>query len=574
MKKRIVFLALVLSPVVFTCFFFQAREVFGEEPIDRRRQVPPPLLEERPFLPPPTKVVPTVPSAPGIKKRQLPVKKVFIREIRVPGSTIFSDEELAEITKPYVNRELSTEDLEEIRRALTLHYVNKGYINSGAVIPYQEVAEGVITIQIIEGQLTQIKVEGRNRFRPGYIESRLALDADPPLNISRLQRRLQLLQQDPRIEQIHAELKPGLRRGESELAVRLQERTPYRLGTRFNNYEPPSVGANRAEAFIRHDNLTGNGDTFSLIFGGTKGISPDLYATYSLPFTPWDTTATLRYERTEYKAVDEPFESLDIKSKSEVFGVTLRHPFYRSLYQELALALTGESLRHESFLLGEPFSFFLGAENGKSKVTALRLAPEWIHRSQTQVFALRSRFSFGVDALDATISEDQEIPDGDFFCWLGQFQWAKRFETLNIETFFRLDLQLSDDPLLPIEQIAVGGRYTVRGYRENQMVRDNGLIASLECRIPLVRNRSWADYIQLVPFVDYGRAWNEGVSFDEQDYIASAGIGFRWAVTLKKPFKWQPQFEIYWGRRLKEVPNPRSDPQDNGIHAQVVIAIF
>ena len=46
-------------------------------------------------------------------------------------------------------------------------------------------------------------------------------------------------------------------------------------------------------------------------------------------------------------------------------------------------------------------------------------------------------------------------------------------------------MQLTPDPLLPIEQIAIGGIDTVRGYRENQLVVDNGWMTSAELRIPL-----------------------------------------------------------------------------------------
>ena len=58
---------------------------------------------------------------------------------------------------------------------LTLHYVNNGYVNSGAVIPDQTVADGVITFDIIEGELTRIDLEGNKWFRDGYIRKRLAL---------------------------------------------------------------------------------------------------------------------------------------------------------------------------------------------------------------------------------------------------------------------------------------------------------------------------------------------------------------------------------------------------------------
>ncbi|HNP28337.1 MAG: hypothetical protein KC592_19850 [Nitrospira sp.] len=59
----------------------------------------------------------------------------MIRKIHVEGSTVFTAEELSKVTASYENRELSNEDLEELRRALTLLYINNGYVNAGAIIP-------------------------------------------------------------------------------------------------------------------------------------------------------------------------------------------------------------------------------------------------------------------------------------------------------------------------------------------------------------------------------------------------------------------------------------------------------
>ena len=80
--------------------------------------------------------------------------------------------------------------------ALTLLYVNNGYVNSGAILPDQKVTEGVVTYQIIEGRLTAVDVEGNRWFRSSYFQKRFFLDAGPPLNVNLLQRRLQLLLED------------------------------------------------------------------------------------------------------------------------------------------------------------------------------------------------------------------------------------------------------------------------------------------------------------------------------------------------------------------------------------------
>ena len=201
--------------------------------------------------------------------------------------------------------------------------------------------------------------------------------------------------------------------------------------------------------------------------------------------------------------------------------------------------LIGERLSADTSLLGEPFSLSPGARNGESIVTALRLALEYIYRGRNQVIAARSRFSFGLDALGSTIHAEDDLPDSRYFAWLGQVQWVRRLGLSEVrpisdtEFILRSDLQIADDPLLTLEQIAVGGRYSVRGYRENTLVRDNAHLASLEVRIPILQNLPWADYLQLAPFVDYGRAWQSQGRTEEPRYLLSVGVGLRWALAFR-----------------------------------------
>ena len=118
--------------------------------------------------------------------------RVFIREVRVEGNTVLSEADLRAVVEPYLNQNLTAEDLQTLRQALTLAYVNRGYINSGAVLPDQEVSQGVVTYRIVEGVVTDIEIAGNERLREDYVRNRLARDTGPPLNIGRLERRLQL----------------------------------------------------------------------------------------------------------------------------------------------------------------------------------------------------------------------------------------------------------------------------------------------------------------------------------------------------------------------------------------------
>lgn len=325
---------------------------------------------------------------------------------------------------------------------------------------------------------------------------------------------------------------------------------------------------------MAHRNLTGHGDILSLSYGRSAGLDLQLDASYTLPLSPRETTFNMRYRRNDASVVEERFAALDIASHAEIFSLTLRHPFYRTLRREFAVALSAERLQSRTFLLGEPFSFSPGTERGVATDTAVRVALEWLDRTPNQVIAVLSRFSLGVDVLGATTHKATSVPDGRFFAWLGQLQWGRRLPVEDIQLLFRCDVQLTTEPLLPLEQMALGGRFSVRGYRENQLVRDNGLIASLESRIPFIRHTRWAEFVQVVPFVDFGWGWNQKVDTPDPRVLVSVGLGVRWAATWHTVVPLRSQFEVFWGQKLKRVEATGGGLQKHGLHLQFVLAAF
>lgn len=567
--------ALICFGLVFLllpCVSSYAQGILGD-PTGRSGEEPQPLPKEIVPLPPPIQI--PAPKPPEEKVIPFHIPRVFVREVKITGNTAFSDETLKEVTASYENRELTDTDLESLRLALTIFYINKGYINSGAVIPDQTIIDGMITIHIIEGKLTNVEVEGNKWFRDRYIQNRIRLGAGPPLNIYVLQERLQILQQDERIQKLNAELRPDVKRGDSVLKVEVQDEFPIKILLESDNYQSPSVGAERGRITLTDLNLTGFGDVLSFTYGQSSGIFPEIDASYTLPFTAYDTTLILRYRKNDFNVIEQPFKDLDIKSKSDIASITLRQPFYRTLNHEFALALMGEYLRNKTYLDDEPFSFSPGVKDGKSVVSAIRFIQEYLYRDLIQVITIRSRLSLGIHALGATTNPGEDVPDGRFFAWLLQCQWARRFKLLDIQTIARVDLQVSNKSLLPLEQISVGGRYSVRGYRENTLVRDNGFIASLESRIPVIRNYFLADFLEFCQFADFGTAWNKDLPTPKPRSIGSVGLGLRWGATFKYPVLLRPQFEIYWGVPLKHVDTSGNwNLQDSGIHFRFLLAAF
>ena len=553
------------------------------DPTGRSGEPPAPLKKEfeRP-IPPPRPVLPPAPAPPEVPtEKRLGEVGVFVNEIHITGNTVFSDEELAQVTAPFRGRTLTTEDLERLRLTLTLHYVNNGYLTSGAIFPDQDVALGVITVQIIEGKLTRIDVEGNTWFTDSYLRNRVARGIREPVTLAPLQERLQLLQQDQRIERVNAELRPGDQPGESVLNLRVVDRNPFHALIEVNNYQTPLVGEFRGLGTVVDDNLTGHGDPLRFTYGESKGAKPIIDAAYALPLNRYETTFSPYYRRNDFTLIEDPFEPLDLKTNTEIIGMSLRQPLYRTVTDELAFSIIGEHLFVQSFIFGDiPFNLFPGFQNGAATVSALRFAQEWSHRTLDTVLALRSRFSVGLNVLGATINANPSLPDGQFFSWLGQAQAIKQFgeKLLGMQLLGRMDLQVTNSPLFPQEQVAVGGRYSVRGYREVTLLRDNAFLASVETRFPLWRWASGEPMVQFAQFVDLGQGWSigENRAFATQpnanlpDTLASVGVGLRWNILPKD----RASFEVYWGQQLNHVPRVGNTLQDYGVHLGVLVNLF
>lgn len=569
--RCLMFAALIQSPVL--------AQIIVPAPFDPTgRSGEPPAPHQKDLLSPaiPTPVLPPVPRPPdGEGAHPSGLLRVFVQDIHVRGHTVFGNAAIEAITAPFKGRTLSTEDLERLRLALTQLYVSHGYLTSGAIIPDQDVVFNTITVHIIEGALTRIDIAGTERFRDAYLRDRVALAATTPLALGPLQERLQLLQQDSRIERINAELRPGERRGESILSLRVKEASPWKAWLDLNNYQTPVVGAERGLATVAHQNVTGNGDTASLTYGRSRGVDPILDLSYTLPVTRYDTTVSGYYRRNDFLVVDHTFRFLNLTVQAEIIGITIRQPLYRTLTEEFAIAITGERLYNKVSSAfdeaGLPSLFIPGSSStGISTVSALRFMQEYVRRTSESVLALRSRFSVGLDVLGAT-NNAGPVPDTQFFSWLGQVQGIQRFDQWGgIQFLGSMNLQLASDRVFPLEQLPVGGRFSVRGYRENTLIRDNAFLASIESRLPLLTFPTGEPRLQLAPFADVGRAWNARGGTPDPDTLASVGIGVRWTVLPQE----RARVELYWGHPLNHVPHPSGNLQDHGLHLQIVVQVL
>ncbi|MEH2247752.1 ShlB/FhaC/HecB family hemolysin secretion/activation protein [Nostoc sp.] len=510
---------------------------------------------------------PKLPNQPILEQND-PNARFRVDRIDVVGSTVFKAEQFAAVTDPFVGRELTFAELLQVRNAITKLYTDKGYVTTGAVVTPQTVEAGVIKIQVIEGSVQEIKIIGNRRLHSQYIRDRIQLGTGTPLNVPRLLEKLQLLRLDPRIQNLSAELQTGVRPGTNILLVEVEEANTFKLTTILDNGRSPSVGSFRRGVDVQEANLLGLGDTLSVGYANTDG-SNTINLNYTLPINPRNGTLSFDFSQGWNHVIERPFSVLDIQSDIQSYELGYRQPLVQKPTQELAVGLSFSRQSSQTALgidnIG-PFQLSPGADaQGRTKISALRFFQEYTQRSNQQVFALRSQFSFGLDWFGANVSE--EAPDSRFFAWRGQAQWVRQ---LAPDTLFlaRGDFQFTPDSLVPLEQFGLGGQLSVRGYRQDALLTDNGLLFSAEFRVPIVRAAKIGGVLQLTPFIDVGKAWNVKGENPSPTTLVSIGLGLLW--------KQDDHFlaRLDWGIPLISVDGERRSLQENGLYFSVRYSPF
>lgn len=457
--------------------------------------------------------------------------QVRIEQVEVLGSTVLQAE-IDALTRAVEGQEVTFADLLQLRADITRLYVTNGYITSGAFLPInQDLSSGVVQIQVIEGQLEAMDISGLRRLREGYVRRRVGLGIESPLNQRQLESALQLLQLDPLLSTVNAELTAGRAPGQNVLQLNLEEAPAFFTQLSVDNYRPPSLGSLQGVVRATHNNLLGFGDRFSAAYSLGQGLN--LYDfSYNFPITPQGGTISLGFNNSNSRIIEDVFRDLGIRSEAQTLSLGARQPLIRTPQSEFALGLSLDLRRSQSFILEDiPFSFSIGPEAGRSRVAALRFSQDWVQRYPTRVLAARSQFSFGLDAFGATVN-DLGI-DGRFFSWLGQIQWVEQVSP-TVLLISRVNTQLTPDALLPLERFSLGGISTVRGYEENQVVADNGLTAGVEALISLSNP---PNQLQLNPFIEFGTAWNNFGSNLDPATLASVGLGLRWLIAPSLRFR-------------------------------------
>jgi hemolysin activation/secretion protein len=453
-----------------------------------------------------------------------------IKQIEFQGNTVFSDQALSNLVEEWIGKQLTIPNLLMLRSAITDYYVNQGYITSAAYVPEQSITDGVVIVQVVEGTLENVQVTGiKSDLTRSYIETQLVRGISTPIHQRDLVKQLQRLQQEPIIDEIEAELIRGNGDGQSQLNLDIKLALSRQIQLQAGNRQNPNLGVWERQVGLTDHNLIGFGDQLDLTYSQSEGV--DLWSVnYRLPFVDQGGDFSVGYRQNTVAVVNN-FDGVDVSSVADTFSLEYRQELVRDGNEELAVGIGLDWRQSQTYLDNEPFPFNLGTleTNGQSRVRPLRLNIEYLRYGVRDTFFARSRVSLGLDWFNAT---DNELNwDGDFLAWLGSVQYLRQLsedQVLSTE----LILQLTPDPLLPLEQIAIGGVNSVRGFENQSRSGDNGALFSVEWRWALSEN------LTLVPFWDSGVVWNNDLSEIDginrnvlsPHFLSSVGLGVTWKI--------------------------------------------
>ncbi len=497
-------------------------------------------------------------------------ERVFVRQVVFIGGSVIPSQTLQAWASAYSRRWLHLEDIESLRERISQWYVRHGYINSGAMVPDQDLRQGVLRIRLIEGHIARMDIRGNQHVSKSYIAD--VIERKQPmeqiLNVHRLQQSLLMLRNDPLFASVKARLAPAKRRGEARLDIRIEEAPRYHLSLAGGNQNAPILGEYRGDMQFEWRSPSGIGDALRASWSKAAGV--DYYRVqYRMPWNAAHSMLSFTASKTDTLVVAPSFSALRISNRIHMQQLRISHPLWRGLRDSLDIALAFRHRKTRIGILGVPFP--LGSYAGDAlHSNTLHVTQSWLHRQARTMLDTRSELTLG---LAPSLTSK---PDGRFVHWQMDLRALRRWSLWNSTGLLRGTLRLASRSLLPVDTFPIGGIDSVRGYRESLLSTDNAFVLGLEWRIPLLyaplpwfRHGTEDGALMLAPFFDYAHAWNRQTSPADVQDIASMGVGLRWQINPRS------EFEIYAGKPLRRVAQDGVHYlQDSGIHLRMRMEAF
>lgn len=385
--------------------------------------------------------------------------RVRVDRFRIVGFDAISEDRLQAPLAPFLGQELTLADIYRAADLLTRVYADAGYALSFAIVPTQDVANGVVVLQIVEGNVEQIEVQlksgagfvGETRLTQ-MIRRRFApLIKRGPVKVDELERAIltsgDLGGMDVSVVVRPSETKPG----SANLLV-VVDLDPVQVEAQFDNRIRENLGERRYRGGITANSLLIPGDQLVLDARATLPTDGFIsgFAQYSAPVTDDGLIATASYSRARSRAVRGFLSILQFEGEEEVVRAGLTYPLRRTRNSSLIVGLEGTAINSDSGIFG------ITLIDDRSRFYELYGSYDWAG-TDGSTGRLRLGMSQGISGLGAT---------GRFNPLRSRTQGDPEFTSANLSLVWNA-------PLL--------GATRVRVTAEAQMGLYRGASASREC---------------------------------------------------------------------------------------------
>lgn len=460
--------------------------------------------------------------------------RVLVREFRLAGDPrAFEPATLLDLLAPARGRSMTLAELAAAVARITTFYREHGYFLGRAVLPPQDLTDGVVTVHVLEGRLDTaqgLSITPAADAAPATLDPALAMqvlaqDLEPgaALSLPRLERNLHLLNDLPGVRAA-ARLEPGAAPDTTRVVVELEDGPRRQAVASLDNHGSRYTDSLRLGLQFTVDNPTGQGDQLQL--QAAQAPSGDYrYARvgYSALATPAGLRLTGSVSELGYR-VGADLAALQARGGASVVGVVARQPLQRSRDRNLwaTAGLESKQLRNDA----------LGARTSDKRVDLLTLGLAADRRGATGSDWLDLAFAAGtldLSRVPASLAQDATGPrtQGGFTRWtLG----AGRQQVLGPTLTLALQVQAQWAPgnLDSGEKFLLGGAQGVRAYPGSEAAGDRGVRASAELRW-LAWHDPTAGALQLSAFVDAGRirqwARPDGLALATPNHYGLSGAG-------------------------------------------------
>lgn len=453
-----------------------------------------------------------------------------LNSINLEGVSAYDVAELQQIWVNSIGETIVLTDVYQIAQQITRKYRGDGFIITQAIIPQQTIDSGNVTIQVVEGFIDNVSLQGAEDTFASERVLQLAknLKTMSPLTSTGLERWLLLVNDIPGLSARSIISPSQTTVGGADIVI-IPTINPYELSVNLDNYGSRFIGPTQLSSAIQLNNFFNAAEAiqFQHVTDPDDDERTYFYSRFDMPINKYGTKlgADFTYSDTEPGFRLEQFE---VEGFTKTYGLDFIHPILRS--------------RTENLFVNARFDYqdvisknIVDAFKTRDHISSIRLGLDYSafeNYWQPAVNEMSLRLSQGVDLFKVSDIDDANMTRAD-----GDPRYTKvnldvrRLQTVTptVSVFAAFTGQLSSNPLLSSEEFGVGGRAFGRGYDSSEIVGDDGFGASAEVRWkPGYESGLMQDY-EIFGFYDFGRIFNQETETTniEKESIASAGIGLR-----------------------------------------------